>query len=52
MFKKEGWIYVSISGNAFQRGFDYGKKVKREMPRIKEILNFYLINEFKNKKKN
>jgi hypothetical protein len=52
MLKKEGWIYVSISGNAFQRGFDYGKKVKGEMPRIKEILNFYLISEFKNKKKN
>ena len=41
-----GWIYISINGNPFKRGYDYGKLIKEDMKEVQRIINFVIYNDY------
>jgi hypothetical protein len=45
-YEKNGWIYVSIKGKPFERGFAYGKLIKDDMKQVKNILDFIVYNDY------
>ena len=44
---KEGWVYISVSGAPFKRGYDYATLIAKDMPHIKQILCYYIRSEYK-----
>ena len=45
-YDKNGWIYISISGSAYERGYAYGKLIKEDMIKVKEIIEFVIFNDY------
>jgi hypothetical protein len=45
-YEQNGWIYISISGDPFDRGYAYGKLVKKDMIKVKEIIEFVIFNDY------
>uniref|UniRef100_A0A6C0KPL0 Uncharacterized protein n=1 Tax=viral metagenome TaxID=1070528 RepID=A0A6C0KPL0_9ZZZZ len=45
-YDKNGWVYISIKGNAFDRGFAYGELIKADMKKVKKILEFVIFNDY------
>ena len=45
-YDKNGWVYVSISGSPYERGYAYGKLIKEDMVKVKEIIEFVIFNDF------
>ena len=45
-YDKNGWIYISISGSPYERGYAYGKLVKNDMIKVKEIIEYVIFNDF------
>jgi hypothetical protein len=45
-YEKNGWIYVSIKGNPYERGYAYGKLVKNDMVNVKNIIEYVIYNDF------
>jgi hypothetical protein len=45
-YERNGWIYVSIKGNPFERGLAYGTLIRDDMKRVKEILGFVVYNDY------
>lgn len=45
-YDKNGWVYISISGSAYERGYAYGKLIKDDMIRVKEIIEYVIFNDF------
>jgi len=45
-YDMNGWVYVSIKGKPFERGFAYGKLIKNDMKKVKEILDFIIYNDY------
>lgn len=41
-----GWIYVSISGSPFERGYQYGHAIPEDMKQVKRILDFVIYNDY------
>jgi hypothetical protein len=41
-YDMNGWVYVSIKGNPFERGYAYGKLIKNDMKKVKEIMDFII----------
>jgi len=45
-YDENGWIYVSISGSPYERGYAYGKLIKEDMIKVKEIIEYVIFNDF------
>ena len=45
-YDKNGWIYISISGTPYERGYAYGKLIEKDMIKVKEIIEFVIFNDF------
>jgi len=45
-YEKNGWIYVSVSGEPKERGYDYGKLIFKQMKQVKDILDFMIYNDY------
>ena len=45
-YELNGWLYVSIKGDAEERGYAYGKLIFKEMKKVQDILNFIVYNDF------
>jgi hypothetical protein len=41
-----GWIYLSIHGEPYHRGFAHGHLVARELTQIMQMLDFFLYEEY------
>ena len=37
-YEMNGWLYVSIKGDAKERGYAYGKLIYKEMKKVQEII--------------
>ena len=42
-YELNGWLYVSIKGNAKERGYAYGYLIANEMKTIFKMLNFLVF---------
>lgn len=47
IYKKEGWKYINIYGNPYQRGFAHGYLLFKEIKEIMKILPFLVKKDFK-----
>jgi hypothetical protein len=45
-YEKNGWIYVSIKGSPYSRGYAYGKLIAAEMKRVNKIIRTIIYNDF------
>lgn len=45
-YKKNGWQYVSIWGEPFERGYAYGKLCANEFKEIQKMLDFFVLESF------
>jgi hypothetical protein len=45
-YELNGWLYVSIKGDAEERGYAYGKLIFKEMKKVQDVLNFIIYNDF------
>lgn len=45
-YEKDGWIYISIKGKPYERGYAYGKLMLEDMKYVKKILDFVIYNDF------
>jgi hypothetical protein len=45
-YEKNGWIHVSIKGNAKERGYAHGYLVKSELKEIMKMLDFDLMDSY------
>ena len=45
-YDMNGWVYVSIKGGPFERGYAYGKLIEKDMKQVKTILDFMILNDY------
>lgn len=45
-YDKNGWVYISISGEPYERGYAYGKLIKDDMVKVNEIIEFVIFNDY------
>jgi hypothetical protein len=45
-YLKNGWVYVSISGNPYERGYAYGELISEDIKKVKELLDFMIYNNY------
>jgi hypothetical protein len=45
-YELNGWIYISVSGEAKQRGYAYGYLIADEMKKVKEMLDFVVFFDY------
>ena len=45
-YEKNGWIYISIKGTPFERGYAYGKLIANDMKDVQKTLEFIIYNDF------
>ena len=45
-YEMNGWIYISIKGDAFERGYAYGKLIASDMKQVKTILDYIIYNDY------
>ena len=45
-YEKNGWIYVSIKGDPYERGFSYGQCVSKYMKNVFEMIQFNSLNSY------
>lgn len=45
-YDMNGWVYVSIKGGPFERGYAYGKLIEKDMKQVKTILDFMVFNDY------
>jgi len=43
---KNGWTYVSIFGNPYDRGFAYGELISEDIEKVKKLLDFMIYNNY------
>ena len=43
---KNGWMYISIKGDPYDRGFAYGYLCALEFKKIQKMLNFFILESF------
>ena len=41
-YDMNGWIYISIQGGPFERGYAYGKLIANDMKKIMKTINFIM----------
>jgi hypothetical protein len=44
-YDSNGWIYVHIEGQPYERGFQHGRLVARELAQVKKTLQHIMLNE-------
>ena len=44
--EKNGWIYISVSGSPYDRGYAYGKLVAKDMKQVRNILDFVIYTDY------
>lgn len=44
--RTNGWVYISISGQPFERGYQYGHAIPEDMKQVKRILDFIIYNDY------
>jgi hypothetical protein len=45
-YKKNGWLYISIKGKPFERGFAYGYLCADKFKEIQQMLSFYVFESY------
>ena len=45
-YEKNGWLYISVSGNPKDRGYTYGYYCAKEFKKIQEMLKYVCYNDF------
>jgi hypothetical protein len=45
-YDKNGWTYVSIFGNPYERGFAYGELIFQDIEKVKKILDFMIYQNY------
>ena len=45
-YELNGWIYISIKGDAKERGYAYGKLVAKDMKEVRRILDFIIYTDY------
>jgi hypothetical protein len=45
-YDMNGWVYVSINGTPKERGYAYGKLIKKDMKEVQRILNFVIYTDY------
>ena len=45
-YEKNGWIYLSIYGEPYKRGYAHGHLVAPELAQIMKMLEFFLYEEY------
>lgn len=45
-YVKNGWTYTSIFGEPYERGFAYGSLIYEDIKKVKEMLDFYIYDNF------
>lgn len=45
VYKKNGWLVISIEGNAKERGYSYGQQAAAEFKEIQRMLHYHVFNE-------
>ena len=45
-YEQDGWIYVSVKGTPYKRGYAYGKLIAKEMEDVNRIIRAYVYNDF------
>jgi Phospholipase B len=45
-YEKNGWVYVSIKGDAFERGLAYGQLIKEDMKKVMKTIDFLVYNDY------
>ena len=43
---KNGWKYISIKGNAYERGYAYGYIIAKDFKKIQEMLIFTSMHDY------
>jgi len=41
-----GWVYISIRGDPFERGYAYGKLIAKDMKHIMKTIRFVIYNDY------
>jgi len=47
-YEKNGWKYISIHGDPYERGFSYGYLCAKEFKEIQEMLDWYIFESYGN----
>ena len=45
-YNQNGWVYVSIRGSPKERGYAYGKLIKKDMKQVRSILDFVIYTDY------
>ncbi len=45
-YKKNGWTYISIKGNPFERGYAYGQLIAKDMKTVLDTIDFITYNDY------
>ena len=45
-YEQNGWIYISVHGDARERGFAYGELCAEEFKNIQTMLKFYMLESY------
>ena len=45
-YEMNGWVYISIKGNPFERGFAYGKLIAKDMKNVMNTIRFITYNDY------
>ena len=45
-YDMNGWVYISIHGNPFERGYAYGKLIAKDMKKIMNTIRFVIYNDY------
>ena len=45
-YEMNGWIYISIKGNAKERGYAYGKLMSDDMRKIMKLIDFVVYTDY------
>ena len=45
-YEMNGWVYISIKGNPFERGLAYGKLIAKDMKNVMNTIRFITYNDY------
>ena len=45
-YEKNGWVYVSIKGEPFERGLAYGQLIKEDMKNVVKTIDYLIYNDY------
>jgi len=45
-YEKDGWLYIAIEGEAYERGFAYGSLCAKEFKEIQRMLEYFIYESY------